>query len=277
MKVFVSVDMEGIGGIASWREMRTSSPDHNMVRSLATEEVNAVTRGLKASGVDHVVVCDSHALGENLYVEQLDPDVELVRGYPRAYYMLHGLDASFGLLILLGYHARCGTMHGVLDHSYSSFAIYNMKLNGKDVGELEINSGLAATYGVPVGLVSGDAELIEQVKSTLPQHVETVVTKYGISRMAARSRHPEKIREELERKARKAVEKVGRLGLLTYQAPLRVELDLMDSVMADMVALLPFVERRSARQVVFETDDFAMLYRELMAVIALCTSTREWR
>jgi D-amino peptidase len=274
MKAYISVDMEGIGGITSWKEMHASSPDYNLTRSLATQEANAVVRGLKAAGVNQIVVSDSHAAGGNLLVEELDEDVEVVKGYPRRYYMLHGLDESFQLLLLVGYHAKCGSLHGLLDHSYSSSSIYSLRLNGNEVGEAEVNAGLAAHYGVPTGLVSGDSELTRQVGETFPQGTETVITKYGISRYASRTRHPEKIRAELELKARRAAEKAGDFKLLEYGLPLRVDVGLMDSVMGDVVAFLPSVERKSARDVSFEAENFPVLYRMLMVLIALCQSTK---
>ena len=75
MKAYISVDMEGIGGITSWKEMHASSPDYSLSRSLATKEANAVVCGLKAAGVNTIVVSDSHASGGNLLVEELDEDV----------------------------------------------------------------------------------------------------------------------------------------------------------------------------------------------------------
>ena len=87
MKVFISVDMEGIAGISSWRETNRSSPDYQIVRKLATNEVNAVVRGIKKSKakIEEILVCDSHALGENILINELDRDVLLTKGYPRPY------------------------------------------------------------------------------------------------------------------------------------------------------------------------------------------------
>jgi len=279
MKVFISVDMEGIGGISSWRETNKSSPDYQIVRRLATDEVNAVVRGIKKAKakIEEILVCDSHALGENILIDELDKDVLLAKGYPRPYYMLHGLDESYDILFLIGYHSKVGTTLGPMDHSYSSTTIYNIKINGKYVGELEINAGLAGHYGVPVGLISGDAKLTEEVKEVLGKDIETVVTKYGISRFASKNIHPKKIREKLETKSKRAIEKISNLKPLKVKTPLKVEIDLVNTVMADEVALLPNIERKSGRTISFEANNFLTFYRLLMVITHLAGATKDWQ
>lgn len=278
MKVFISVDMEGIAGISSWRETNRSSPDFQTVRRLATDEVNAVVRGIKKSKakIEEILVCDSHAIGESVLINELDQDALLTKGYPRPYYMLHGLDENYDILFLIGYHTRVGTMFGPMDHSYSGSTVYNIKINGKYVGELEINAGLAGHYKVPVGLVSGDAKFIEQTKKLLGKDIETVVTKYGISRFASKNIHPKKIHKELEIKSQRAVEKIPKLKPLKFKTPLKAEMDLLNTVMADEVSLLPNVERKSGRTVSFEADNFPIFYRMMTAVMHLAAATRNW-
>jgi D-amino peptidase len=278
MKVFISVDMEGIAGISSWRETKRGNPDYQACKKLATDEVNAVVRGIKKAKakIEEMLICDSHAMGENILINELDKDVSLTKGYPRPYYMLYGLDESYDILFLIGYHTKIGTMFGPMDHSYSPSTVYNIKINGNYVGELEINAGLAGHYKVPVGLVSGDAKFIEQAKELLGKDVETVVTKYGISRFASKNIHPKKIHEELEIKSKRAIEKSSKLKPLKFKTPLKAEIDLLNTVMADEVALLPNVERKSGRTIAFETDDFPTFYRMMTAIMHLAAATRSW-
>jgi len=66
MRHYISVDMEGISGIACWKEMEH---DVKRVNELTTAEVNAVIEGILAGdpGAEEILVCDSHAYGENIY------------------------------------------------------------------------------------------------------------------------------------------------------------------------------------------------------------------
>jgi len=66
MKVFVSMDLEGLAGIASWSEVAPKISKE--VAELVEEHVKAVLRGIEESGVsvDQVLIADSHAAGDNI-------------------------------------------------------------------------------------------------------------------------------------------------------------------------------------------------------------------
>lgn len=273
MKVFISFDMEGVGGIASWEEMEK---EKRMVMQLATREINAVVRGIKASGktIEQIWVADSHGEGENLLPEELEEGITLIKGFPRPFYMMEGIDSSFNLLFLIGYHSRAGAFQGVMDHTYSASSIYEIRLNHKPVSELDINAGLASHYGVPLALVSGDNALIKEVKADYPK-VETVVTKSGITRFASINRHPKEIREELFSKAKRAVLEADSFSCPKWELPLKVEVDFLNTLNADVVSLLPEVERKDGRKISFVSPDFVELYKKLMVIIRLALSVRK--
>lgn len=65
-------------------------------------------------------------------------------GYPRPLYMVEGADATCDAALFVGYHAPIGTLHGSMDHTYSSSAIYEILANGHVVGETELNMVLLA-------------------------------------------------------------------------------------------------------------------------------------
>src|SRR3989441_11837420 len=103
--------------------------------------------------------------------------------------MVEGIDGGFDAALFIGYHARAGTRHAVLDHTYAD-RIHEVRLNGHAVGELGINATLAGVAGVPVALVSGDSSLAAEARALLGEHVATVVVKQAVSRHAARSVAP---------------------------------------------------------------------------------------
>jgi D-amino peptidase len=222
---------------------------------------------------DEILVCDSHAAGENLLIDRLVRGVHLVRGAPRQYYMIEGINQGFDILFCIGYHAMVGTQAGGMDHTYSSSTIYGIRINDADVGETEINAAVAGYYGVPLGLVTGDDRLIKEVRHFFGKNVETVITKYGISRFAAKCRHPLDVHEEIERKAYQAAKKASRLKPFRFKKPLRAEFTLVNSVMGDLTEPIPGIKRVSARKLTYQAKDILDLYRALRMICNLARAT----
>ncbi|MBE0432137.1 M55 family metallopeptidase [candidate division WOR-3 bacterium] len=271
INVFISFDIEGISGVSSWREMKTDSKDYERARRIATQEVNAAIRGIRNSGKNtgQITICDSHASGENLFLDELETGVIVVRGTPRKYYMMHGIGRQYGVVFFIGYHAMAGTRYAGMEHTYSSASIYNIKINGKYVGESEINAALAGYYGVPPGLVAGDNHLIAEIRKFFGPGVETVVTKEGISRFAAQCRHPKDVQTEIETKAARVIQKTSKLKVFRFKVPIRAEIDLASTLITDLVELIPGVKRTGGRKVIFRVKDILEFYRILRLVCCL--------
>jgi len=274
--VFISFDMEGVGGLTSWQEIKKDSPSLLRMQKLATYEVNAAIRGIRNSGYDigEIAVCDSHADGQNLLVDELETGVYLVKGTPRNFYMVEGISNEFDILFFIGYHAMMGTQKAGMDHSYSSRTIYNIRINGKLVGETEINAALAGYYKVPLGLVSGDDRLAKEVRKFFGKAVEFVITKYGISRMAAKCRHPLDIQKELEIKAERAVKKLKTLKAFSFRSPIRAEIDVINTLMADLIESVPGIKRVSGRKIIFQNKNILEFYRMLRIICKLAYATQ---
>jgi D-amino peptidase len=269
--IFISFDIEGISAVTSWRELKKDSHDLHRMRNLATQEVNAAIRGIRKSGknIGVITICDSHAAGENILIEELEPGVNLVKGTPRKYYMMQGISNEYDLAFFVGYHAMAGTKHGGMEHTYSSISLYNVRINGQYVGETEINAALAGHYRVPLGLVTGDNMLIREVRKFFGKKVETVITKKAISRFAAQCRHPKDVHEEIEMKAARALKKIKEFEIFRFKSPLSAEIDLSTSLIADMVELIPGVKRIDGRKLVFRAKDVLEFYRILRLVCSL--------
>lgn len=257
--------------MTSWREIKKDSHDLHRMRKIATQEVNAAIRGIRKSGrsIGVITVCDSHAAGENVLIEDLEPGVNLVKGTPRKYYMMQGISKEYDVAFFVGYHPMAGTKHGGMEHTYSSKSIYNVKINGQYVGETEINAGLAGHYRVPLGLVTGDNMLITEVRKFFGKEVETVITKKAISRFAAQCRHPKVVHEEIEIKAARALKKIRKFKIFRFKSPLKAEIDLSTSLIADMAELIPGVKRIDGRKLVFRAKDVLEFYRILRLVCSL--------
>ena len=103
MKVFIAVDMEGIGGLVQW-----DGAERELERRLMTAEVNAAAQGAFAGGATAVVAGESHGNMRSLLPEALDPRVQFVSGQPKPLNHMCGVDASVDLALFVGYHSRAG-------------------------------------------------------------------------------------------------------------------------------------------------------------------------
>ncbi len=271
LTIFISFDLEGISSVSSWREMKKDSADLARIRKIATAEVNAAIRGIKKSSTNiaEILVCDAHAMGENLLIDELEKGVNLVKGTPRNYYMMEGISESFDAVFFIGYHAMAGTRNALMDHTYSSSSIYSIKINGMSVGETAINAAIAGFYDVPVALVSGDDLLAKEVRELLGDQVATVITKYGISRFAAKCRHPQDVQTEIEAKSAKALKNLKRLKPFKFKLPINAEIDVMNSLIGDALENLSGLKRITGRKFICRTKNILEFYLLLMLICDL--------
>lgn len=278
-KYYICCDMEGITGISNFKEMEVQAAAVSKLMTAEVgalcESINASSRGEAGRDID-IVVADSHSTGMNIAHGELCDNVRLIRGFPRAYYMTPGLDASFDAMFVAGHHARAGTALAGMDHTFSGSAIYAVELNGKEAGEFEINAGLAGHYKVPVAYVSGDDKFIEQ--ASVHQEAlgfETVVTKQAIARYSAILRHPKKVFADIGRAVEKTLSERKWAGkYLAYRYPLKVRIELTNTVKTDMAALIPVLRRTGGREVSFEAPDFPYFYNMLCAITLICWNDR---
>lgn len=162
MRVYISVDMEGITGVVSPTQVRPGEREYERFRRIMTQEANAAIRGALAGGATQVVVNDSHGPMTNLLIEDLHSDARLVSGSPKPHGMMQGIGPGFDAAFFIGYHSRHGTAASVLDHTWSSASIVDAEINGRSVCEGDLNAGLAGGDGVPVALVTGDETYCRQ-------------------------------------------------------------------------------------------------------------------
>ena len=252
MHVYISVDMEGIAGVVHESQTDPTTPafaaEYGRFRRLMTAEANAAVEGALAAGATKVLVNDSHWFMRNLLAEELHQAAELVSGDPKPRSMMQEIDqqGGFDAALFIGYHARAGTRNAILDHTYAD-RIYEVRLNGKPVGELGLNAGLAGVHGVPVVLVSGDSALALEAKDLLGDGVATVIVKEAVSRHAAKNVAPavacRMIREEVPR----ALER--KHAPFTLRAPVTLEVDFALTIHADMAELCPGATRSEERRV----------------------------
>jgi D-amino peptidase len=253
-KIYISVDFEGVACVVDFRHAKPSDdPLHKVAQRLVTAEANAAIEGALAGGATEILLNDAHGGGLSMLHEQIHPEAKILLGgtRPRRF---PGLDESFGGVMLVGYHAMAGTMNGVLSHSYSSLSIQRMWLNDREVGEIGFDGACAGELGVPVVLVTSCAEGCREAAEFFGD-VETVTTKWGVSRTAAISLSPAKSRDLIREAARRACERIGDFAPFRVEPPVtkRVEYKIEDTA-DNIVRSYPNVEQLGPRTVQMTAD-----------------------
>jgi D-amino peptidase len=271
MKVYISVDMEGVAGIGHPKPTSRGDSGYAAAVHLMDGEANAAVLGAFDGGAAEVTVNDSHGSMYNLTPEALDPRARLVQGR-KPYSMVTGAaDGGFAVALFIGYHARAGHPHGTIAHTYTGDPTLTT-LNGRPVGEYGINALYLGALGVPVGLAAGDDALAEEVAEWLPW-AERVIVKRGLSRAAADSLHPERARDLIREASRRTVERAmrddGGLKALTLPPPISVGIEFAHGGQADFAATIPGFERVGDRGVCFEAADGIEAYRAFVSAIRL--------
>lgn len=272
MKVFISADMEGTAGVTDWDQVMPDRPDYTRFRRLMTEEVNAAILGSLEAGAKQVVVSDAHHTMRNLLIEELHPQAQLLSGSPKPYGMMQGINASFDVVFFTGYHAAAGTQDAILDHSYSSTTVRQIRLGNQVVGEAGLNAALAGHFKVPVALVTGDSTAVAQTKKLLPQ-VEAVAVKEPVGRLAALSYQPVEARRRIKEGAVRAMKRAKDLKPLALPRPVALEVEWMYTAMADRCMLIPGLTRVGPRTVGYKAKDAEQAFSMTMAWLVLARPT----
>ncbi|WP_449622612.1 M55 family metallopeptidase [Robertmurraya sp. Marseille-Q9965] len=203
MKLYMSVDMEGITGLVDYTHVDSRQHNYERSRQIMTDEANYVINTAFEQGCKEVIVNDSHSKMNNLLIEKLHPETQLINGGVKPFSMVEGLDESFTGAIFVGYHARA-SMKGVMSHSMI-FGVRHFYINDVVVGELGFNAYVAGYYGVPVIMVAGDDQAAKEAEELIP-NVSTAIVKETITRSAIKSLTPTKAGQLLQEKTKSALQ-----------------------------------------------------------------------
>jgi D-amino peptidase len=174
MRVYISIDMEGVAGVATFDQVVRGGHGYPRAQELMTGEANAAIAGAFDGGATEVLINDSHGTMDNLIHAELDQRARIIFGSPKLDCMAEGIDENHDVALFIGYHAAAGS-EGVMAHTYSS-TFTEVRVNGEPVSEADVNALQAAAVGVPVGLLTGDDQICAAIQKTLPG-IETVTVK----------------------------------------------------------------------------------------------------
>jgi len=257
-RIFISVDMEGIGGIGTGKMTNGAGKDYATGRALMTAEVNTVVEAIFEQGPAEILVNDSHGDMQNLLHTQLDPRVTYIQGNIKPLGMVQGLDGSFDGAIFLGYHARAGTDGGFLAHTGSG-SVKGLWLNGVEVGEGGLNAHYAGSHGVPILVAAGDATFAEQFGALV--QTRTVTTKEAIGYQVARLLHPEVVRDRLREATREALANLDSATPLQVSDPINIRMRFASTTRADVLQAIPGMRRIDGTSVEYDAKDMTEAYQ----------------
>ena len=276
MRLYVSVDMEGLAGVAHPRQVSfgdgADRVDYDRGRSLMAGEANAAIEAAFERGATDVVVNDSHWQMRNLRAEDLAGRARLIVG-DKPLSMTEGVgeDAGFDAALFIGYHAGAGHPTGVIAHTYSSATVMEVRVNGVPHNEAGLNAIRLGHHGIPVALVAGDDALAGEVEALLPW-AERVVVKRGLGYSAADSLSPEEARAAIGDGTRRAIDRLTEMRRYRPAAPMHGEIDFRFSMQAAYAAVLPEAERIGPRTVAFTADDGETFFRRFLTVQRLAST-----
>lgn len=265
MRVLISADMEGVTGVTWTDDVVPGTEQWQRFRKLFTGDVNAAIAGLCAGGATAVLVNEAHSSQRNLLLEDLDPRARMLTGRHKPLSMMEGIDSGVDGVAFLGYHAGAGC-DGVLSHTYLENQITGVWLDGEPAGEGGLNAALAAEYGVPVLLVTGDDRACAEARD-YAQAAETVAVKECVSRYAAICDPPSVTTERIREAAEAGTARAGRGERAT--APHRIEVEFDASHLAQATAAVPTVHLAGVRRVGFDAPDMTEAMKAFKVVTAI--------
>lgn len=253
LKVFISVDMEGITGVVHWEEVSRDGKDYDYFRRIMTLETNAAIKGAVEAGATDILVRDSHGSARNILPELLDKNAKLLRDWSGGFLsMMEGIDGTFDAVIFIGYHAKAGTPNALLEHTMTG-NVLDISINGVSLPEAGVNGLIAGNYNVPVVFLSGDKAICEQAKG-LFGIVETVEVKEGIGNSAL-NLHPEVAREKIKAGVKKALINIDKYKPYKLKPPYKMVLQLKREELVNEKSYYPGAKRTGDWEMTFESDD----------------------
>jgi D-amino peptidase len=262
LKVYISVDLEGIAGVVTGDQLGPTGFEYGRAREFMTGEALAAIAAAKEAGATEILVSDSHGNGESLLIDQFPDDVRIVRSWPRPLMMMEGIDSTFAAAIFIGYHASTTSPAGVRAHTISSANLASVSLNGVAMPEAGINAAIAGRFGVPVVFISGDDVAVDETRRLLGD-VEGAVVKRAISFHSAASMTPKAAQQLIRERVKAALARRSAFKPYVVRPPISLDVVFKNYRPAEILAYLPIVQRTTSHGIRFMGRDMIEVSRFL--------------
>lgn len=265
MKIYVSVDMEGLWGVSTAEQVKKTNPNYEHARSLMCDEVNTVIDLLFEHGAETIVINDAHGSMDNIPIDKLDPRVTLISGKDKPRSMMQGLDESFSGALLIGYHARAGS-EGVLAHTYATKLFQRIEINDQPYGESGLNAFYAGIYNVPIIGASGDDVLAQQIKEEIGDIPYNQV-KTAHSFESAKHIPQDDLKSNYRNMIGKAIRSIDEFKALSTSDGVRANITFKNPLHVLKVSNQPDTTQTSGDTVRIDTINFETFYTQLLTMI----------
>jgi D-amino peptidase len=216
--IFLITDAEGVGGVCRQDQ---AEPSNREMQQLLTAEINAAVQGFYDAGAGEVIVWDGHDGSQTLSTLTIHPRAKLVMGALGASMLM---ERKFSAVAIVGQHSKANVRGGIMAHSYSSLGIQTMKLNGKDVGEIDVIAAMAGHFSTPIIMVSGDQAAVEEMRQIVPD-AEFAAVKEGLGRYACISESAETAQRLIRNAASRSVAKIASIKPYRVPGPCTLEIE----------------------------------------------------
>lgn len=267
MKLYISVDMEGITGIVAPIQADNDKLDYSLGRKLMLGDLIAAIEGARLGGATEILINDSHDYMTNLDVRKLPSGVRLLQGSSKLFSMMEAMNSEFDGAFFIGYHARRGTPMACFAHTYS-MNFRNIRLNGKPMGEFGLNASVAGYFGVPALLVSGDQAFAGETKDLVP-NVHCAVVKESLGYQSTISLTPADSADLIRENAKQAVRGYRSARPLVPGDDILLELELQNEAYADIGQRVYGVNRIDPFTLQTRGRDYLNVYKTMLAVMSI--------
>lgn len=274
MKVFIVVDMEGATGVVHRDQLMPDGKGYSSAQGFLTDDVNAVIEGVLAvDSSASIVVGDGHGTMRNVLLDRIHPSALVVvgGGHPSNKPLLQcqGIDSSFDAAILVGFHTMAGTPGGLLAHTFVGSTIAALMVNGRAVGEAEVDALIVGSYGVPVIGVVGNSDLEPEVRAWHP-NIGFVSTKHVLGPTAAICKPPTRTRAEISTMVSTVLRRHGVEPIAPYSvgAPVEFTAELYRLDLVDRITFDSTVTRVDHRTIITSGATAAEAFQPLWRAIA---------
>ncbi|RDG39399.1 M55 family metallopeptidase [Streptomyces corynorhini] len=273
MKILISADMEGATGVTWPADVLPGTPQWERCRALFTSDVNAAVLGFLDGGADEVLINEAHWTMRNLLLERLDERARMLTGRHKSLSMVEGVQhGDVDGIAFVGYHTGAGT-EGVLAHTYLANSLTGVWLNGVRASEGLLNAQVAAEYGVPVILVTGDDLTCEDATGYAPR-AHKVAVKDHVSRYAAVCRTPARTAADI-RAAAKLATALAHRHAPVGGGPFTVEMEFDAAHLSDAATVVPGVEPSGERRAAYTNGTMYEAIRTFKAVTTIVSASVE--
>lgn len=264
MKVYISVDFEGISGSTSWESTNLGHFEHTPLAREMTLEAVAACQGALDAGATEIYVKDAHDSGRNMDISLFPREARIISDWTcDPISMLGGLTPDFDAVLYVGYHSPAGFNGSPLSHTMNRNNNY-VRYNGQLASEFLIHAYAAAAMGVPSVFVSGDQMLCEHVAGYDPQ-ITTVAVKEGIGG-ATVNLAPVRAQELIREGAKKAILNRSQCHLEIPET-ITMEICYKDHFRARRASWYPGVVQKDAYTVSYTTSSIDDLMRARMFIL----------